>query len=180
MTDMTTSPAMAANDNARPRRPELTAERLRDLLHYDPTTGAFTWRIDRNQHVKAGDVAGCPRPDGRWIIQINGRRHYRSRLAWLLTHGHWPHGEVDHDNLDKGDDRLVNLRDASRPQNMANRRAWGRSGAKGVYKRGDRFQAQICVNGRVVTLGTFPTAIEAHAAYVRAAVAAFGEFARAS
>lgn len=36
----------------------LTYERLREVLHYNPETGIFTWIVDKSQRVKAGDIAG--------------------------------------------------------------------------------------------------------------------------
>jgi hypothetical protein len=36
----------------------LTQTELQGLLDYDPATGIFTWKETRNQHAKAGDIAG--------------------------------------------------------------------------------------------------------------------------
>ena len=36
---------------------KLAAERLHELLDYDPDTGVFTW-LEKRGRVKAGDIAG--------------------------------------------------------------------------------------------------------------------------
>jgi len=36
---------------------KLAAERLHELLDYDPDTGVFTW-LEKRGRVRAGDVAG--------------------------------------------------------------------------------------------------------------------------
>ena len=38
----------------------LTAERLRELLDYDATSGMFRWRINRGNGAKAGDIFAKP------------------------------------------------------------------------------------------------------------------------
>jgi hypothetical protein len=63
---------------------------------------------------------------------------------------------------------------------MANRghRVDNSSGFRGVYRKGEKWQAQIKVSKRTVHLGSFQSPEEAHAAYLAAARAHFGEFAR--
>lgn len=194
--------SLAARRNARveasmPTSPDLTAEDLRSILDYDPTTGVFRWkeRTDiagrRDQNAwntrYAGTEAGNIRPTP-WggfyrVIRIRGRRYYAHRLAWFYVYGKWPSGRLDHRDGDGLHNWIDNLRPATPVQNARNskRRNRGRSGFKGVsWKTGrGKWVAQIRDENRNVHLGYFDTPEEAHAAYVEAARERFGEFARA-
>jgi AP2 domain/HNH endonuclease len=145
---------------------ELTAARLRELLDYDPITGAFTWR--------------SPRQSGYRRIFIDGRLYAASRLAWLWMTGSWPKGQIDHANLKKDDDRWTNLREASQSAQSANRGRLRKNkvGLKGVTYEKRKFRAQITKDDKQYHLGYFGTPQEAHAAYVEAAERLHGEFAR--
>lgn len=155
---------------------DLTAERLRDLLSYDPDTGVMRWRENRSNDVMAGDDAGYL-DRSRVRIWIDGRPYLRSRLAWLHVRGVWPENQIDHANGESGDDRFSNLRDATSRQNNANKIGRGISGMpRGVYRRGGRFQARITTAGREINLGSFAKISEADAAYRAAADNVHGEF----
>jgi hypothetical protein len=163
---------------------ELTAERLRDLLDYDPETGVFTNRVSRGSTARAGQMAGSRHNVlGYTYIFLCGRRYLAHRLAWLYMTGSWPSEDIDHANGEPGDDRYANLRVATASQNGMNSRRPRRntSGFKGVRwrKREQRWCADIRQNGRTVWLGYFETPEEAHNAYCSAARRLFGDFARA-
>lgn len=143
----------------------LTAERLREMVHYDPETGRFTWLKSNSVCIKVGTEAGA-RSDhkGYRRIQIDGKRYKVQVLAWLYMTGQWPENEVDHKDRDGGNNRWVNLRPATRKQNCENRRPWGQSGIRGVFKEGNKWAARIRHNGVSRRIGTFETADSAIAA----------------
>lgn len=156
----------------------LTAERLRELLEYNPLTGVFCWRVSRGTK-RAGSAAGSLR-DGYWIIRCDRKNYGAHRLAWLWIHGEWPEGEIDHRDLVRSNNVLTNLREASHSLNNANRRLRPQNaGMKGITcRKSGKWVAQIAVNGVKMGLGTYLTAEEAHAAYRQAAIAHFGDYAR--
>jgi hypothetical protein len=162
---------------------ELTAERLRELLHYNPETGEFTWLAAPRAQRQAGDRAGFAN-NGYRLIGIAGHRYYEHRLAWLYMAGEWPPENIDHRDLDRANNRWTNLRLATYSQNAQNRPIGkaNTSGYKGVYwhKIDEKWRAVIRVGGRRKHLGLFNDKEAAHAAYVAAAEKHYGEFARAA
>lgn len=150
---------------------DLTAQRLRELLHYDPETGVFTWRV-ACRGTAAGDVAGCVIDGGYIRITIDKRFHRSHRLAWLYMTGTWPANDIDHIDGNPSNNALANLRDVTRSVNLQNRRAaMGHnttSGVLGVSSKRNKWRARIKVDGRHVSLGHFDTIEEAQAAYLEA------------
>lgn len=90
-------------------------------------------------------------------------------------------GDIDHINGVKTDNRLSNLRLASRSQNMANTglRSTNKSGVKGVCwdKQSGRWDARIWKDGVAHRIGYFDDLDQAKVAYDAAASRLFGEFA---
>lgn len=161
----------------------LTAEKLREILSYDPERGTFV-RLSSPAKWRVGQAAGSIRPSGRMAININGKLHSAHRLAWLYVFGKWPTLHVDHINGNPLDNRLSNLREATVSQNIANSKLnrANKTGLKGVSfdKRKCLYRACIMKGGKQRFLGYFKGALDAHAAYLVAAKEMFGEFARAS
>lgn len=164
---------------ARDKHSVLTAGRLREILSYDPMTGAFTWLCVKGRG-KVGARADRLHKTGYRIVKIDNTAYYAHRLAWLYATGNWPKEMLDHASMDKADNRITNLREATRAQNNANRAAstGSASGIKGVYPAGKRWTAMIRANGTLRYLGTFTTSEEAQTAYAEAASDLFGQFAR--
>lgn len=163
----------------------LTAARLREVLDYNPKTGVFRWKVDRNGgQFPAGSVAGGIDELGYRRIKIDGKRYKAHRLAWLYMTGDWPPNDIDHKNRQPGDNRWKNLRSATESQNLANRPKPrnNSSGFKGViwFGRGlsKPWLAQTNHHGRHIHIGMFATAEDAHKAYCRVFRKLHGEFAR--
>ena len=156
----------------------ISAERLRELLHYDPGTGAFAWRVITSRKIHVGDVAGHPSTQGYLQIGADRKLYQAHRLAWLYMTGEWPRNQIDHINLDKSDNRWCNLREATHRENQANRATlFGFKGAS-WDKTYHKWRAQISCNNKKRHLGYFETQQEAAVAYAEAAKEFQGEFAR--
>ena len=149
----------------------ITAQYVRELFHYDETTGIFTRKHSRNNAHPIGGIAGTVQQRGYIDITVDYRHYKAHRLAWLYVYGEWPNGEIDHINFIKTDNRIVNLRVCTRRQNMQHRispKCTNKLGILGVSPSGNKFMARIVDEGKEVYLGTFDSAIEAHSAYVKA------------
>ncbi|MBV1814509.1 HNH endonuclease [Pseudomonas viridiflava] len=162
----------------------LTADRLREIVDYDPETGFFVWRHESRSGFhgsvlmhRQGERAGTPRKsDGRTVIRIGARTYLSYRLAWLWMTGSWPLLEIDHIDGDPTNDSFSNLRDASRRANQQNIRKAKRdkrsSEFLGVFANRPSYKkpwrSAIYAGGRQISLGSFDTEEEAHAAYVSA------------
>lgn len=157
----------------------ITQERVKELLSYDPETGVFHWRVRRGNR-KSGGKAGALHRLGYIYIFVDGKLRSASTLAWLYVYGEFVQ-RLDHKNNCKSDNRIVNLRKATRSQNCANKRPRpdNESGYRGVYRgrTPGTWQAQIRVRGKLLHLGTCASKAEAAALYKAAAAEHFGEFA---
>jgi hypothetical protein len=162
----------------------LTQARLKELLHYDPETGAFTWKAYPNpQHpgkTKLGGKAGSLNSRGYHRIHICGKSHYAHRLAWLYMTGKWPTSQVDHRDLDTANNAWANLREATPSQNAMNRRAssTNTTGTKGVSPQGNRWMAMLYLGGKPRYLGLHTSIELAAAATQIARKELHGDFAR--
>jgi hypothetical protein len=162
-----------------------TVDFLRKLLRYDAETGMLYWRerpqetfqpgIQTAGHISerwnkkcAGTPAGTLYDTGyvriQWRVQ-GVRRHLAAhRVAWALYYGEVPTCEIDHINGNRSDNRISNLREATRTQNNRNRtkRKDNTSGVAGIYPTPEgKWRAVIGSGEKNTDLGTFSDRFDA-------------------
>ena len=155
-------------------KPLPSRDRVKELLDYNPETGVFTWKVNRNnRQAKAGSTAGCYDKTTGVRIRVDKQECKAHRLAWLYVHGEDPGPlYVDHINRDNSDNRLSNLRLATHQQNLMNQ------DCKGYFWESTRqkFRAMITVDYKHIYLGDFDCPLLARLAYIDAKRKYNGEF----
>ncbi len=136
----------------------MSYEQMSKELDYNSGTGELVWK-KRRVGVSAGSMAGSSGGRRYMCVTVNRKKYLAHRVAWLLGHGEWPQGQIDHINHNKLDNRLINLRVVDAQGNARNRKvpAHNTSGVMGVcfHKHDKVWQAGIKVNGIRKHLGAF-------------------------
>ena len=161
------------------RKPPPKLEQVLALYNYDEDTGLFRHKRGTGRG-KTGSIAGSIRKDGAVTLKVDDTIYYGHHLAWLIKYNEWPL-RLDHENLNRSDNSIKNLRKANASQNGANHFGWKKKELpRGVSwsKAKEKYIAQIKVNYKGKHLGYFDTVTEATQAYKEAAIQHFGEFAK--
>lgn len=153
----------------------LTQERLKELVHYDPSTGIFMRIARTTSFARMKEPMGSVDSHGYLWASVDGKNHRLHRLAILYVTGVMPPRsmDVDHKSMIRTENWFDNLRCVSRSVNMQNKQkpsSNNKSGFIGVFlhKQLQRYTAQIRFNGKNKHLGMFDTPEQAHAAYMEA------------
>lgn len=152
----------------------LTQERAIELFDYNPETGTMVMRSGAVGWYEEGYLRfTLPTVDGR----IKVRAH---QIAWLIIHNEWT--PLDHEDLNRANIKITNLRKASASQNLMNTplRSDSTTKIKGVSfcRATAKWRASIMVYGKSINLGRYHSKDEAALAYAEGARKHFGEFAR--
>jgi len=176
-------------------------EVLRQLLRYEPDTGKLFWLarpiamfagIGRNSAAHqctvwntryAGQEAfTATNAYGYRVGSILGTLVHAHIVIWAMASGEWPAHDVDHEDLNRSNNRLGNLRPATRSQNMMNGslRKDSTSGHKGVNwsKQKGKWAVVVQANGKKHHGGHHDRIEDAVAARRALAEIVHGEFAR--
>jgi hypothetical protein len=169
---------------------------LRKILRYDDASGKLFW-LQRQAEQWPSDLGSLQRWNGRYAGTqalcavksrgylhgtIFGKTYLAHRVAWALWSGNWPTMHIDHIDGDHQNNRIENLREASRSQNMQNSKS--AKGATSVYlgvsrkSSSGKWCAQIQTEVGKKHIGYFEDEREAARAYDRAALARSPQFAR--
>jgi hypothetical protein len=142
----------------------MTKDLLKELFEYKD--GNLIRKVSRSNRVKVGDVAGCLNDNGYIVISVNGTRYFAHRMIWIYHNGEIDKDLcVDHINGNKDDNSIGNLRLVTNQENSFNR-----PNAKGYYwnKPTNKFKAEIKLNGKKTSLGSYDNEREARKAYLNA------------
>lgn len=155
-------------------------QKLRAKIDYNPLTGALKWKSRHSGQMVEDLTADRLMLDGYRRVTAGGKSIQAHRVAWLLQTGSFPTNQLDHINGIKDDNRWVNLREATRAQNMHNRKLQknNKSGVKGVSWQASskKWRATLKANGIKVLDQKFSSLDEAKAAIETAREKWHGEF----
>ena len=146
---------------------ELTPKRLKELLKYDTSTGRFESIDPKKKFTESYN------DQGYLTLKIDNKVYRSHRLAWLYVHEKYPLGMIDHINGIRDDNRLINLRDVTRSENLQNQKKSSK-GSSSIYlgvswcKAKNKWVSQIALNKKVKHLGYFDDDKMAHEAYLTA------------
>lgn len=133
----------------------------------------------RLKNKQTGKIAGGLTDEGYIRIRINHVEYRAHRIIWTMFNGEIPEGLlIDHINGINSDNRLENLRLATRQQNNANRKVkTGSKLPKGVTATPEgRYRARLHHNGTWYCLGTYDTPEQAEQAYLEKSLEIHKEF----
>lgn len=150
----------------------------RDLSHFKHLRGFKSW----NTRFSGKEAFTRRNSEGYRVGGIQDATYRGHRVIWAMVYGYWPEEDIDHVNGLRDDNRLINLREASRTQNNMNSglRSDNSSGYRGVYfnKQRNAWHARVHAHGKAKHIGFFSDASEAHKAYAEASKKQHGEFVR--
>jgi hypothetical protein len=100
---------------------KIDIDKLRERIAYDKTKGLFMYLKPSNSATK-GWWEGTVSAQGYCRLHFGGRGIQAHNVAWMLTYGKITEGlEVDHIDGDRTNNKISNLRLATRSQNLYNR-----------------------------------------------------------
>lgn len=142
---------------------------LETMFNYDQNTGRFI-------RMKDGKTVGNQTSNGYRSLNINYRTYLLHRLAWFYAYKKWPPHLVDHVNGNKADNRIVNLREATKSQNGSHRsKPRNFSGKYSVYYQSNTSKWRVKIGNKHI--GYYHTLEEAEDAAKEQRKKHYGEFA---
>jgi hypothetical protein len=154
---------------------------LKLLFNYDPETGILSRKVRTTNSIQVGNIAGTtPKHNLPNKVSVNNRLYKTHRVIWLWFYGELPE-MLDHIDHDKNNNRISNLRPASKVANSLNRKvnSHNTSGFKGVgwSNQMNKWFAKLKIAGRQKVIGFYTDRYDAACAYNYGAQLYYGEFA---
>ena len=149
----------------------LTYDQAHELFKYKD--GRLFWKVQCGRAVVGAEAGWFGKSaDGRRqyrMVEVSRKAYPVHRVVFLMHHGYAP-PIVDHINRDTGDNRVANLRAATKGENNRNvdRRTDNKSGVRGVDFHTGKWRARVALNGKCVFNKRFDTCEEATRAVIEA------------
>ena len=123
----------------------MTKDQIEELLEY--RDGGLYWKVSNRASVSVGRRVGCIHHSGYRHFRIFGKLYREHRVIFFLHHGYFPEF-VDHIDGDRQNNRIENLREATKSQNNMNAklRKDNTSGIKGVSWHKQHKKWYVCLN----------------------------------
>lgn len=126
---------------------------LRDTFDYHPDGYLIRRSTGRPCGQRANNGNGYVR------VWVGGRTLHAHRVIYAIVYGEMPDGDIDHISRNRMDNRIENLRDVSRSENMHNSKKSkdNSSGFPGVgwHTQAQKWVAYIYIDYRKIHLGYF-------------------------
>ena len=159
---------------------------LRNCLRYCNESGKLYWKrrdeLSRQWNSRYPGTEAFTSIDGAGYKrgEINSKNFMAHRVVWAIHYGEWPETIIDHIDGCKTNNKISNLRLATRSQNSYNRglNSNNTSGSRGVWfnKSKGKWRAEIFINGSRINLGEFKDRCAAISSFEAASKANHGEF----
>lgn len=135
---------------------------IQDYIAVDPTSiTGLRWIKSRRGTTLGAAAFTAVDSYGYFCGCFAGKKNTAHRVVFFLVHGYWA-AQVDHIDGVRKNNTPNNLREATANVNQHNKVC------KGYTRRGNKYQAQIMVNGAARSLGYFQTEEDARIAYLNA------------
>jgi len=134
---------------------ELTQELALHLFDY--IDGVLYWKNPTHPKIEKGSKVGFVNNFGYVQVSILGKKYRAHQVVYLMFKGVIPK-EIDHINRVREDNRIENLREVTRQQNMFNKIARkSKTGIKNVFwhKRLQKYEVGVSINGKRTYFGLY-------------------------
>ena len=131
----------------------ISQEYLREIFDYKD--GQLIWKLPRSK-IQVGQKTGHLNFHGYLNTKLDGKNYRTHRLIFMWHYGYLPK-QIDHENRNKIDNRIENLRPATNSQNRMNTglQKNNTTGIKGVYKHQNKWRVRLMVNGKSKSFGLY-------------------------
>ncbi len=156
----------------------VTKKLLHELFEYKD--GELYWKKSPSKIVKAGSKAGFLNSNNRKQVKIFQNHYLIHRVIFMMFYG-WLPEFIDHIDNNQLNNKIENLRPATRSQNQCNRKTQkSLSGIKGITwcNSQNKWRASFQLNKKKIHVGRFDSLEKAKIAIIEFRSKYHGNFAK--